>query len=75
MDDLVQIAPECPVCRAHHTQSFIRDELRERLKQDMLELYCPNFDKRWPATAEQREVLLRAVGGVERKLEETAAAA
>ena len=60
MDDLIQIAPECPVCRAHHTQSFTRDELRELMKQQVVELCCPRFDKRWPAAAEQRETLLRA---------------
>ena len=58
MSDIIQIAPECPVRRAHHTQSFTRDELREQLKQQSLELYCPRFDKRWPAGVEQRESLL-----------------
>ena len=75
MDDLVQIAPECPVCRAHHTQSFTRDELHELVKQNVLELYCLHFDKRWPAAAQQREILLHAVGGAERKPEQAAAAA
>jgi hypothetical protein len=75
MNELVQIAPECPVCRAHHTQNFTRDTLRELVKQHVLELYCPNFDKRWPAAAEQREILLHAVGGDERKPEEAAAGA
>ena len=74
MNELVQIAPECPVCRAHHTQTFARDELRELVKQKVLELYCPHFDKRWPAAAEQREILLQAAGGAERKREEAAAA-
>jgi hypothetical protein len=58
MSELIQIAPQCPVCRAHHTQSFPRDELREQLKRPFLELYCPRFDQRWPAAAEQRESLL-----------------
>jgi len=59
MSDITQIAPECPVCRAHDTQSFTREELREQLKQQhSLQLYCPRFDKRWPAGAEQRESLL-----------------
>ena len=37
-----------------------RDELRELMKHQVVELYCPHFDKRWPAAAEQRETLLRA---------------
>jgi hypothetical protein len=74
MDGLVQIAPECPVCRAHHTQSFTRDELRERLRQQPLELYCPRFDKRWPAEAMHLEALMRAIGGSARRSDETATA-
>jgi hypothetical protein len=72
MDVLVQIAPECPVCRAHHTQSFTRDELREQLKQQPLELYCPRFDKRWPVAAEHLEGLLRAIGSPARRSDATA---
>jgi len=74
MDDLIQIAPECPVCGAHHTQSFTRGELRELMKQDVVQLYCPHFDKRWPAAAEQRAVLLHAVRAMDQNREAPVAA-
>jgi hypothetical protein len=67
MNELVQIAPECPVCRAHHTQTFTPDELRERLRQPVVELYCNHFDKNWPAEVEQRETLARMLGALERR--------
>jgi hypothetical protein len=60
MGELLQITPECPLCRAHHTQSFTQEQIREHLKQKVLELYCPRFDKRWPAAAEQRQILMCA---------------
>ena len=71
---LVQIAPQCPLRRAQHIQSFTQEGLREQLKQRLLELYCPRFYKRWPAAAAQRETLLHAVDGSWRKSEETTAA-
>jgi hypothetical protein len=57
---LLQIAPDCPVCHAHHNQSITRGQLREQLKKQVLELYCPRFDKRRPAAAEQRQTLMCA---------------
>ena len=74
MDGLIHVAPECRVCGAHPTQTFTRDELPELLKQQVLELHCTHFDKRSLAAGEQREGLLRAVGGSDRRSEETAAA-
>jgi hypothetical protein len=74
MDDLIQIAPECPICGAHHTQSFTRGELRELMKLDVVQLYCPQLDKSWPAAAEQRAVLLHAVRGTDPNREEPVAA-
>lgn len=74
MDVLVQIAPECPVCRAHHTQSFTRDELRAKLQQQPFQLYCPRSDTHWPATAKHLETLLRAVNGSEQRTEGIAVA-
>jgi hypothetical protein len=61
MDNIVQIAPECPVCRAHHPQSFTREDLSELLKQETLTLYCPRTDKSWPIGPEQRKSLARTL--------------
>jgi hypothetical protein len=71
--ELVQIAPECPVCRAHHDQTFTQEELRERLKQPVVELYCNRFDQTWPATAEDREKLARILSSLQRRSEKSAA--
>ena len=72
--ELVQIAPECPVCRAHHDQTFTPEELRERLKEPVVELYCNRFDQTWPATAEDREKLARILRTLQRTAEAGAAA-
>jgi hypothetical protein len=67
--ELVQIAPECPVCRARHDQTFTQEELRERLKKPVVELYCNRFDKTWPATIEDREKLARILSAFQRASE------
>jgi hypothetical protein len=69
MDELVRIAPECPVCRAHHDQSFTPEDLRERLQQPVVELYCNHFDQTWPATAEDRKKLARILRSYQRRSE------
>jgi hypothetical protein len=74
MNELVRIAPECPVCRAHHDQSFTQEDLRERLKQPIIEFYCNRLDQTWPATGEDREKLAQILDGFVRRSEERSAA-
>jgi len=75
MNELVQIAPECPVCRAHHDQTFTQEDLRERLKQPVVEFYCNRSDQSWPATAEDREKLARILDVFKRTSSEKRSAA
>ena len=66
MNALVEIAPECPKCRVHHTQSFTPEDLSELLKYDAIALYCPRLDKSWRATREQRARLAHMVASFAR---------
>jgi hypothetical protein len=57
MNPLIEIVPECPVCKSRHRQSFSWEDLHKLLQHDSINLYCPRHDKSWRATQEQREHL------------------
>jgi hypothetical protein len=52
MNRLIEMSPECPVCKTHHSQSFARDELYELLQdnESVNLFYCPRLDKSWQAS-------------------------
>jgi hypothetical protein len=66
MADLIEIAPECPICFTHHPQSFTREDLRELLRYESVTLYCPRSDRTWHATRELRESLAQMLANLGR---------
>jgi hypothetical protein len=59
MRRVIEISPECPICKIHHSQSFAWEQLYELLQDAgaVNHFYCPRLDKRWPASHEDRERL------------------
>jgi hypothetical protein len=60
---LIEISPECPVCKTHHSQTFAWEELYELLqdKESVSHFYCPRQDKSWPASREHSRRLAHIV--------------